>query len=232
MDFGQCEIIRPLSEKFGIAYCFDDEHPEIMDAFELALLQEKAEQKAKEKQAARQKELARNEQLQAIGRERLEAIIPVDAKAVIIAELHEDESDAMSDYYGYNTRRTLILGFSTHTGDMFSELRKYASNFEETSHLSKENEKYEQREKYTAGAAYYLGESKYSGWIVKKEKYYKDRESMIKGFALVAGDEANICVKVQEATNDTPDTPDRLTGDFIIANYSEKALAVFGDTSL
>ncbi|MDR1895186.1 MAG: fusion protein, partial [Prevotellaceae bacterium] len=88
-------------------------------------------------------------------------------------------------------------------------------------------EKYEHREKYTGGAGYYLGESKYSGWVVKKEKYYRDRESIIDAYALVAGDEANICVKVQEATNTTPET---VTGDFVIVNYSEKALAVFGDT--
>jgi ribonuclease BN (tRNA processing enzyme) len=75
------------------------------------------------------------------------------------------------------------------------------------------------------GDGYYLGESKYSGWTVSKERIY-DREKFIERFALVAGKEANIW-KVQAATNDTPKV---VTGDFIIVDYSEKAIAVFGDT--
>jgi len=82
--------------------------------------------KAEHEEAQRKTE--RNEQLKAIGRERLEKLIPADAKAIIIAELHQNESDPMTDYYGYRTQRTVILGFSTHTKDLFSEIRKYAAN--------------------------------------------------------------------------------------------------------
>jgi hypothetical protein len=105
-------------------------------------------------------------------------------------------------------------------------MRKHASNFEETAYLATENKEYEQREKYSMGDGYYLGKSKYSGWTVSKKRIY-DRGKFIERLSLVAGDEANICVKVQEATNDTPET---VTGDFIIVDYSEKAIAVFGDT--
>ncbi|MDR1584113.1 MAG: fusion protein [Prevotellaceae bacterium] len=226
-EFGQCDLIRPLSEKFGIGYYFDDANPEYMDAFEVLALQSEAEYKAREKQEEKQKRHERNEQLKAIGKERLQTLIPTDVKAVIVAELHEDDSDPYTDYFSYNTRRTVILGFSNHTKDLFSEMRKYAANFEETVYLAEENDKYEHREKYTGGSGYFLGESKYSGWIVKKEKYYKDRESMINGFALVAGEESNVCVKVQAKTNATPEVA---TGGFLIVDYSEKALAVFGDT--
>jgi hypothetical protein len=62
----------------------------------------------------------------------------------------------------------VILGFSTHTKDLFSEMRKCAANFEGTIHLTVENEKYEHREKYTGGEGYYLGESKFFGWIVRR----------------------------------------------------------------
>jgi hypothetical protein len=225
--FGQCDLIRPLSEKFGIGYYFDDANPEFMDAYEVAILHSEAEENAHAEQEEQQRRQERNKQLEAIGRERLETIVPDDVKAVIIAELHKDNSEPMSDYYGYSTGRTVILGFSNHTKDLFSEMRKYAVNFEETTHLAEANEKYEHREKYTGGAGYYPGESKYSGWVVKKEKYYRDRDSIIDAYALIAGDEANICVKVQEATSNTPDT---VAGDFVIVDYSEKALAIFGDT--
>jgi hypothetical protein len=224
--FGQCDLIRPLSEKFGIGYYYDDGNPQFMDAFEVLALYSEAEYKAREEQEARQKEQERDEQLQAIGRERLKTLIPENAKAVIVAELHENESDSMTDYYGYSTQRTVIIGFSNHTRDLFSEMRKNASNFTETAYLATENKEYEHREKYSMGDGYYLGESKYGGWTVSKERIY-DREKFIERFAPVASDEANICVKVQAATNDTPKA---VTGDFIIVDYSEKAIAVFGDT--
>jgi hypothetical protein len=80
-------------------------------------------------------------------------------------------------------------------------MRKHASNFEGTAYLATENKEYEHREKYSMGDGYYLGKSKYSGWTISKEHIY-DREKFIERFAFVAGDEANICVKVQTATND------------------------------
>ena len=41
-QFGQCDLVRPLSQKFGIGYYFDDENPQFMDAFEVAVLQGEA----------------------------------------------------------------------------------------------------------------------------------------------------------------------------------------------
>jgi hypothetical protein len=226
--FGQCEIVNPLSEKFGIGYYYDDTNPQFLDAFGVASLRSEAERIEREEQATAQKQAERDEQLKAIGRERLEKLIPADAKAVIIAELHEDESEPMTDYYGYSTKRTVILGFSSHTKDLFSEMRKYAANFEGTAYLAEENSEYENREKYSGGAGYYLGKSKYYGWIVEKEKFYGDRKQFIERYALIAGDETNICLKAQADNTETAN--ETVTGDFLIVDYSEKALAVFGDT--
>jgi hypothetical protein len=223
----QTDLVRPLREKFGIGLYYNDETLELMDAFEVAAIRTEAERIADEKRKAREQEQERDKQLKAIGRERLQTLITSDAKAVIIAELHEDDSNPYTDYFGYNNRRTVILGFSNHEKDLFSEMRKYAANFEETAHLATNNKEYEHREKYTGGSGYYLGQSKYSGWIVKKEHYYRDRESIIDGFALIAGDESNVCVKAQATRNTTPDT---VSGDYLIVDYSEKAIAVFGDT--
>jgi len=226
--FEQCDMIRPLSKKFGIGFYYDDENPQFLDAFEIAVLRSDAERIAQEEREEVQRKDERNEQLQAIGQERLEKLIPADAKAIIIAELHEDESEPMTDYYGYRTERTVILGFSTHTKDLFSEMRKYTANFEGTAYLAEENREYEHREKYAMGNGYYLGKSKYSGWIVRKERLYGEREQYIERYALIAGDENNIHVKVQA---DKPETAqESITGDFIIVDYSTKALAVFGDT--
>jgi ribonuclease BN (tRNA processing enzyme) len=78
------------------------------------------------------------------------------------------------------------------------------------------------------GDGYYLGKSKYYGWIIEKDKFYGNREQIFEQYALIAGDEANICVKVK--TSKPEAAPATITGDFIIVDYSEKALAVFGDT--
>jgi hypothetical protein len=199
-----------------------------MDACEVAALRTEAEKIADAKEKQRKEQQERDKQAKIVGRQRLESLIPANTKAVIIAELHEDESDAMTDYFGYRTVRTVILGFSNHTKDLFSEMRRYAANFEETAHLAENKKEHEHREKYSMGAGYYLGTSRNSGWIVKKEHYYKDRESIINAFALVAGDKANVCVKEQKA--DAHSVSETTAGDFLIVDYSEKALAVFGDT--
>ena len=54
-----------------------------------------------------------------IGAERLRQIVPDDAVAVIIGEQHESECDPYTDYFGSRIVRTVILGFSTHTRDLF-----------------------------------------------------------------------------------------------------------------
>jgi len=224
----RCDMIRPLSQKFGIGFYYDDANPQFMDDFEIAILRDEADKISKAEFEVEQKQAERNGQLKAIGRERLEKLIPADAKAIIIAELHQNESDPMTDYHGYSTQRTVILGFSTHTKDLFSEMRKYAANFEGTAYLAADNKDHEHREKYSMGSGYYLSESKYSGWTVKKERLYGKREEYIDRYALIAGDEANICVKA--AAGKPEQATEAFTGDFIIVNYSEKALAVFGDT--
>ena len=67
-EFHTSDLIRPLSEKFGIGIYYDD------------------------------------------------------AKAVIIGELRVSECESYTDYYDYRIERTVILGFSTHTRNLFPEM--------------------------------------------------------------------------------------------------------------
>jgi len=224
-EFEKCDLIRPLTEKFGIGYYYNDRNPQFMDSSEVEVLRLEAEKITEEKRKERMAAEEHDEQLKVIGRKRLAAIVPKDVKGVIVAELHEDDSDVMTDYFSFSIRKRVILGFSNQGKDLFSELRKYAANFSETAHLAEDNKKYEHREKYAGGYGNYLGKSKYDGWIVLKEKNYRDRESIINIFALTAGDESNICIKSQCSQS-------VVTGNFIIIGYSDKAIAVFGDTKL
>jgi hypothetical protein len=226
--FGQCDLIQPLSEKFGIGYYFDDVTPEMMDAFEVAILKSEAEKNRQAELEKQRKKDERIEQLKIMGRERFKAILPANAQAIIIAEERQNDSDPMTDYYGQHTTRTVILGFSTHKRDLFSEMRKYAGNFEGTAYLAEYNADYENREKYSMGAGYYLGASKYSGWVIEKEKFYGTQEQIIERYALIAGKEENICISATSTAEKA--VPETITGDFIIVDYSDKALAVFGDT--
>ena len=177
-DYQTADIIRPLKEKFGIGYYYDSENPQYMDSFEVAILLQEAQQKKKAEQEEAEKEKVRVEEVKKIGRLRMIAIFPENAQAVIVARLKQNESDSQTDYYASSVQRTVILGFSTHKRDIFSEMRKHAPNFEGTAYLAEFNEDYEHREKYSMGDGYYLGESKYSGWIIEKTPIYK-RENTI-----------------------------------------------------
>lgn len=228
-EFYTTDIIRPLKEKFGIGYYYDSENPTFMDGFEVAILFQQAQQQKKAEQEESEKEKIRIEEVKAIGRKRLAEILPADAQAVIVARLKQDESDIQTDYYASSTQRTVILGFSTHKRDIFSEMRKHASNFKETAYLAEHNADYEHREKYSMGAGYYLGESKYHGWIIEKVPVY-DRNRVIEEFAYTAGDEDNIHITNTDSTT-PPDKPQSSSkGDCTLVEYSAKAVAVFGDT--
>lgn len=151
---------------------------------------------------------------------------------MIIGELRMSECDSYTDYYDYRIERTVILGFSTHTRNLFSEMRKYAVNFEGTAYLAENNKEYEHRENYSMGDGMYLGRNKYSGWTISKEPIY-DLGKFMERYARTAGDEANICLKAPQREDETqqPTTSaDLSTLNIEIVEYSEKAIAVFGDT--
>ncbi|HCO66504.1 MAG TPA: fusion protein, partial [Dysgonomonas sp.] len=195
-----------------------------------------------EQQRAEEK---RREEVRVVGREWLKNNLPTDAKAIIVGRLKQDESDSQTDYFASSTVSNVILGFSKHTRDIFSEMRKHAANFEGTAYLAEYNKDYEHREKYSMGAGYYLGESKYRGWIIEKEPIY-NRERTIEEFAYTAGSPDGIHIKKNKADKNINKTDDthpneseqqsvttQIQSDnlhFEIVDYSEKAIALFGDT--
>ncbi|MDH6312820.1 hypothetical protein M2137_001605 [Parabacteroides sp. PFB2-10] len=228
-EFQTADIIRPLNEKFGIGYYYDSENPEFMDSFEVTMLLQQAQQQKKAEEAEAEQEKIRIEQVKEIGRKRFAEIFPEDAQAVIVARLRQNESDSYTDYYSYSTQRTVIIGFSKHKRDLFSEMRKHASNFDETAYLAEFNEDYEHREKYSMGDGYYLGKSKYSGWIIEKEPVY-NRERTIEDFAYTAGNEDNIHISKSDTTPKNSNPTTETNNGCTLVEYSAKAVAVFGET--
>ena len=230
-DFDTADIIRPLKEKFGIGFYYDSANPQFMDAFEVAILLQEGQQKKQQEEAEAEQERIRFEEVRKIGRVRFAEILPEDAQAVIVAHLKQNYSDSQTDYFAHSTLRTVILGFSKHKRDIFSEMRKHAPNFAETAYLADFNEDYEHREKYSMGDGYYLGESKYCGWIIEKVSIY-DRNRTIEDFAYIAGNEDNIHIKQQDMPNTPNGSTETETGskNCTLVEYSTKAVAVFGET--
>lgn len=98
-----------------------------------------------------------------------------NAKAVIVAEYMEDDSDSQSDYYASHASKLVVLAFSKHARDLFPEMRAAVARFAPAAHLAIEGE--EHREKWSMGHGYYLAGKggKYSGWVVRKLRKYGDR---------------------------------------------------------
>lgn len=169
-EFHISDLIRPLSEKFGIGIYYDDANPKFLDPLETAALLTKAKEKKVEEKKKAKEAREEYERIAKIGAERLHPLVPTDAKAVIIGTLRVSECDSYTDYYDYSIARTVILGFSKHTRNLFSEMRKHAANFEGTAYLAEYNADYEHRENYSMGDGMYLGKHKYSGWTVEKDR--------------------------------------------------------------
>ncbi|MFT3946173.1 MAG: hypothetical protein QM763_04290 [Agriterribacter sp.] len=157
--------LQPAAKKFGIGTYYNE--GEMMDQDELnnliievGLLTKQRDQDAQEKQKEAERVTA---EALAAGKEVITSI-PAGAKAVIIGELMQDDSDPMTDYFSCHCTKMIFLAFSTHTRDIFDEMRKAAENSTFTKHLVTGEE---HREKYTGGQGYYIGSYR-SGWRISK----------------------------------------------------------------
>lgn len=128
-EYVTAETIRPLSQKFGIGFYYDDTAPQFFGTDELRAVIHKAEKIADAEIRRKEQEREERQRTKQRGMELLRRIVPADVRAVIIAELHEDDSDPMTDYYGYRNIRTVILGFSHKTRVDFAEMRRAAAHF-------------------------------------------------------------------------------------------------------
>ena len=153
--------------------------------------------------------------------------MPDNVQGVIVAELNETEyTDSSYECRETRSVRTVILGFSTTSRNGFGELRKAAANLPETAYLAEYNKDYELRY-----PGFTLGKSPSYGWSIHKMTHYT-REGFIDALAYIAGDENNIRLSSPkpERTPEQEQGQTSVQGDFILVNYSEKAIALFGDT--
>lgn len=225
-EIRRTDILSPLSQKFGIGMYYTDTPAEFMDALEVAILVSEAEHKAKDEAEAKARAQAEHDRIAAIGAERLERLMPADVQGVIVAELNKTEyTDPSYECRETTSIRTVILGFSTTIRNGFGELRKAARNLPETAHLAEYNKDYEHRyHDFT------LGKSPAYGWSIHKMTHYT-RKGFIDTLAYTAGNENNI--RLESPTQEHTQQEQGQTtaqGEFILVDYSEKAIALFGDT--
>ncbi|WP_148612489.1 DUF3560 domain-containing protein [Aeromonas sobria] len=139
--------------------------------------QEEQRREAEKQAAMEARRLAQKENERLTDEWRAALVIPEDAKAVIIARkvsLDVERSDPYADYYRTQNDETVILAWSKHTRDLFSEMRKAVKNYGKTAFLADPELSEEHREKYSMGAGYYLTEKRFihEGWIVEKQSFW------------------------------------------------------------
>lgn len=236
------ERVKPYSQKFGIGVYYNE--GDIITADEVAALLESATaNEQREREAAEQAQTAaaedRARKLEA-GRA-LVPSIPADAQAVIVACMKVDDSDSQSDYFASHTSERVYLAFSTHQRDLFAEMRKAAANCTiegvakyatapAGDYTNGAHPKDEHREKWSMGAGYYLGDSKYSGWIIEKDRISTDEQGRARLLEelQIAAAEGRYFIQAEAATTAAPvEVP---ADEVQVIEYSEKALAVVGNT--
>lgn len=169
LEIGYSDHIRPASEIFGIGTYYIENKIMAEEELNNIVIEAKAKQK-KDRETAEAAKLL-HQQLTAAKIEEGKKLIsiPSNAKAVIVAELWEDDSDPQTDYFNTKTTDILYLAFSTNTRDNFAEMRKAANNcdIEEVKALA------------TAPTVNSSGETK-EQYLEKMREHYKDDKQALR----------------------------------------------------
>lgn len=126
----------------------------------------------------------------------LNANKPEGAIGLILAQFHIDKSEG--DSYGYQVKNQVVLGWTMYEKANFKELRNACKNcvIPELAAYSTAND-IENKEPTTPGnLGWFLGENKFSGWIVRKVLFTDAKP--LESFALTAGSPNGYLVPVIE----------------------------------
>jgi len=133
-------------------------------------LERHARGKMDEQREVRERKQADRNEAEAAFKARLAELKPEWAKSCLVAVRDVDDCDTMTDYFNHTSTDRVVLAWSKHTRDIFSEMRKAARTFEKTADLAEAGKEAEHREKYSMGGGYYLkdGYRHSNGWRVEK----------------------------------------------------------------
>lgn len=175
--------IRPVDQIFGIGTYYTPGDMFLGTKEELERMISSALEHERKMREFRDAEMQRTKELEDAGRKVWEDMKAKGAVSLIVAELREDRSDIMTDYFNSVTVKTVILGPSKHNRNNFRELRKLAgmSSIPGVAELATASEEYEHRENYSMGGGFYLGKSRYSGWQIRKVPPYSTHLQVLGG---------------------------------------------------
>ena len=217
---GQTEQLDNIKDQFGIGYYYRKD--DVMDINEVNNLV--IEAKAKEKLDREREEAEEDARARELNKKILKGKelvnIPPSAKALIVAHLKDDKSDASTDYHGHRHEKTIYLAFSENTRDLFPEMRKAARRYSETSFLADAPKSWEHREKYSMGAGYYLGEHHHSGWEIRKGTLQHNQNEF--DMLCVAAAEGRYFCQSQEEASSSNDQEDLTSGNSILSYHETK----------
>jgi hypothetical protein len=216
--------IRPYSEKFGIGVYYDEgdciSQDEVNNLLIAAHKYTTKQQTAADNAAVLAK--AEREAKIEIGRKLVN--IPASAKALIVGILKENTSDSQTDYFAHRTARLVYLAYSTHDKNLFPEFRKAALNCEDTAFLAGADKDAEEKQNYTGGHGYFLGEHSHYGWEIRKGGMAKPEDLYV-----AAADGRYFC-EVVKTDEPSPDHNIDTSASVQLIKYSEKAICIHGDT--
>lgn len=219
--------VKNINEKFGIGTYFEDGYITDLSKEELNNLVIEAHQQLEEERKAEDSQRLLNQQLKEAKIEEGKKLVSIPdwAKSVIVADLYENQSDGMTDYFHTTVKKTFFLAFSKTTRNNMNELEKACNQWEETKELLKE----ESTERYTYGHSYlpdyFIGSESWSGLKVNKRKFFDLSKEENRNLIYIAA--------AEERCFFSPGKEEQKTTNFSdvqIVDYSEKAIAVIGET--
>ncbi|SED11388.1 hypothetical protein SAMN04489761_4317 [Tenacibaculum sp. MAR_2009_124] len=230
LDLQAQSYIKNYNNLFGIGSYFLPEYKYEGTQDDINNLVIAAHKKAEEdKKAAESERLLEQQLISAKIEEGKKLItIPEWAKAVIVADHYQNDSDTMTDYFATSIKETNYLAFSRTTRNNMNELKNACENWEKTKELLNDSETGEHRERNSYLPDFYIGSSNWYGLKVNKKVYSFDLTRTENRNKLYIAAAENRCHFPTDQP--TQENHNLNSGDFQIIDYSEKAIAVIGDT--
>ncbi|WP_456867614.1 hypothetical protein [Galbibacter sp. BG1] len=224
LELGVASHIRNVKDLFGIGvYYKEGDFYEDLDELNNILIEAKAKERKEEQRNEAERMLREQATNGKIEEGKTLINPPKDLKYVIVAEFRQDESDSMTDYFAASTTKTIYLAYSSHKRNLFSEMRKACLNcdIEVIKAMADAPKDWEQKQNYTGGSGYFLGESSYRGVNIRKI-YISSLDELF----IAASENRFYCESDKEVSKQVQSNGIDLT----LVDYSEKAIALFGDT--
>lgn len=220
--------VKDYKNKFGIGIYFEPGYKYEGDQNDLNNLVIEAKQKAindhKKEEAGK---IMRN-QVRAgkIEEGKKLVIIPNWATCVIVADLYQNDSDSMTDYFSTSISKTTYLKFSKNTRNNMQELKNAAESWEDTKELLKNSNTIEYTRGHSYLPNYFIGSERWFGLKINKDKYFDLTNQDNKDRLYIAASEGRYFANKPDQSK----TESVQFGDVQIIDYSDKAIAVIGDT--